>query len=181
MPLLLWDRDANAAGDLNVCGVRAPVSQGAPPEKKPLSYKVRPGDTLTRIASAQETTVAKLMAANSIADPDHLEVGQTLVLGGDGRRARRASSGARLIMGVLVDCHPVCPTILTQGNRVYALSGDLSGFSPGDLLEVKGAPSNSCGAVQAFDVEEVRSAPRAGNELARRARSSEQHNSGPQN
>lgn len=45
-------------------------------------YTVRAGDTLGRVADANGTTVAALAAANRLADPDRLAVGQRLTLTG---------------------------------------------------------------------------------------------------
>ncbi len=47
-------------------------------------YIVQPGDTLSRIAARYRTTVAALMAANGIANPDRIWVGQRLRIGGSG-------------------------------------------------------------------------------------------------
>jgi LysM repeat protein len=43
-------------------------------------YKVKSGDTLSSIAARFDTTVKKLAALNSIADPRYLKVGQTLLI-----------------------------------------------------------------------------------------------------
>jgi LysM repeat protein len=50
----------------------------------PQFYTVRPGDTLTSIARRFGTTVANLAALNQIADPDLINVGQTLLVSADG-------------------------------------------------------------------------------------------------
>lgn len=41
-------------------------------------YEVQPGDGLSKIAGQFGVTIGELMAANSITDPDHIEVGQKL-------------------------------------------------------------------------------------------------------
>ncbi len=46
----------------------------------PTTYRVRPGDTLSLIATRFGTDVATLVALNGLHDPDHIEVGQVLVL-----------------------------------------------------------------------------------------------------
>lgn len=43
-------------------------------------YVVKPGDTLSKIADAFETTVDEIIAQNSIADPNQIEVGQSLII-----------------------------------------------------------------------------------------------------
>jgi LysM repeat protein len=44
------------------------------------NYQVQRGDTLTSIARKFHVAVATLLAANKLADPDHLSEGQTLVI-----------------------------------------------------------------------------------------------------
>jgi LysM repeat protein len=44
------------------------------------NYTVQRGDTLTSIARKFHTTLATLLAANKLADPDHLREGQVLVI-----------------------------------------------------------------------------------------------------
>src|SRR5262245_7600374 len=43
-------------------------------------YTVRPGDTLGLIAARNHTTIAALAAANNITNPDHIRIGQSLML-----------------------------------------------------------------------------------------------------
>ncbi|MBC3194978.1 transglycosylase family protein [Pseudonocardia sp. C8] len=67
----------------------APAAKAAPKKAAPKAaapkaagggYTVKSGDTLSKIAAAHGTSVAKLAAANGIADPDVLSVGQALTL-----------------------------------------------------------------------------------------------------
>lgn len=46
------------------------------------AYEVRPGDTLTAIASANGVTVQAILEANEIANPDLIRVGQSIVIPG---------------------------------------------------------------------------------------------------
>jgi LysM repeat protein len=46
----------------------------------PTEYIVQKGDTLSRIAQQFGVTVAQLVAANNIQDPDHIEEGQRLAI-----------------------------------------------------------------------------------------------------
>jgi LysM repeat protein len=64
------ERDRNGAGVHELVGLDGAV------------YLVRSGDTLTAIASRFHTTVAALVAANDLPDPDVLVVGQVLDLPG---------------------------------------------------------------------------------------------------
>ena len=43
-------------------------------------YIVQPGDTLSELAIAFGTTVAEIMAANGLTDPDSLQIGQPLII-----------------------------------------------------------------------------------------------------
>jgi LysM repeat protein len=45
---------------------------------RPLTYKVRSGDTLTAIAARFGTTVAEIAALNNITNPSLIRVGQVL-------------------------------------------------------------------------------------------------------
>jgi LysM repeat protein len=58
------------------------------------SYTVQAGDTLGSIAAANGTTVAALEAANSLADPNMIMVGQVLVLSGTASSASTSTAAA---------------------------------------------------------------------------------------
>lgn len=66
----------------------APISSPTPDaphfvsttEQAAQTYEVRPGDTLGAIAEALGVSVQDLIAANHLSDPDHLDVGQVLVI-----------------------------------------------------------------------------------------------------
>jgi LysM repeat protein len=59
-----------------------PVTTLPPPTTTtvPTEYIVQKGDTLSRIAQQFGVTVAQLVAANNIQDPDHIEEGQRLAI-----------------------------------------------------------------------------------------------------
>lgn len=77
------DPTAEAIAETSV-GTSASTSTGLPTAsatvQEPLIYAVQPGDTLGAIAQAHGVTVDELVAANDIADPNVLQVGQALVI-----------------------------------------------------------------------------------------------------
>lgn len=54
---------------------------------------VRAGETLSELAERHGVSLSGLMQANGISNPDHVMVGQTLVIPGAARSGQRASSG----------------------------------------------------------------------------------------
>jgi LysM repeat protein len=60
------------------------ANASTPATVTPGAYVVQSGDTLGGIADKYNLTVAQLMAANNLTDPNVLHVGQTLVIPGNG-------------------------------------------------------------------------------------------------
>ena len=58
----------------------AVVAAAQEPTPEPPVYEVQPGDTLYSIAERFGTTVEAIVAANGIADPSLIDVGQKLVI-----------------------------------------------------------------------------------------------------
>lgn len=54
---------------------------------------VRSGETLSELAERHGVSLSRLMQANGISNPDHVMVGQTLVIPGSGGSGSRAASG----------------------------------------------------------------------------------------
>lgn len=72
------------------------LAQALPEVERPSgSYAVVTGDTLSSIAAAHQTTVASLMGANGITDPDLIEVGQRLVIKNASRGVPRPKPARR--------------------------------------------------------------------------------------
>jgi LysM repeat protein len=66
-------------------GASAPstsVPPTEPPTPAPLVYTVKAGDTLSGIAQAYEVSIQDIVAANNLANPDVLNVGQELIIPG---------------------------------------------------------------------------------------------------
>ncbi len=72
-PAIVASRTARGATVLMSAVVALTVTASA-------SYQVRSGDTLSHIAAREGTTVAELVAANGLPDPDRIFVGQRLHL-----------------------------------------------------------------------------------------------------
>jgi LysM repeat protein len=69
-------------GQVLSLGAVASTAAGTPTSTASGSYTVRSGDTLGSIATSHGTTVAALAAANGLANPNLIYVGQVLSLGG---------------------------------------------------------------------------------------------------
>ncbi|MFN2608954.1 MAG: LysM peptidoglycan-binding domain-containing protein [Acidimicrobiales bacterium] len=67
-----------------------------------VTYRVRPGDTLTSVAARLGVTPARLAAANAIPDPDHVRAGLVLTLSSGSYRVRRGDtlSGIAPMLGI---------------------------------------------------------------------------------
>ncbi len=59
------------------------------------THRVRPGETLSRVASRYGTTVSALVALNGLQSADRIRPGQTLRIRGDGGKSSSRSNGAR--------------------------------------------------------------------------------------
>ena len=63
------------------------------------TYTVQKGDTLSKIAAANNTTVEKLVELNAISDPDYIIVGQVLTISGSKKRvSKNYSSKAKILV-----------------------------------------------------------------------------------
>lgn len=74
-------------------GVTSPPA-ATPASPTPGAYIVRRGDTLAAIAARYHTTVASLMRANNIANPNVIYVGQRLIIAGGSTGGGGAGGGA---------------------------------------------------------------------------------------
>jgi LysM repeat protein len=165
--LLAADRPVLAAIEYDACGFPASAQTGASlVGAAPVQYRVRSGDTLTRIAAAHATSVEALLEANSIADPNMLEVGLELNISKNPVSSGAVEKPLATVTGVLVDCHATCRTVLSQSNQVYALRGELRDLLSGDVIEVDGVLSSSaeCAPLKTIEIHVARRAPFTGME-----------------
>jgi LysM repeat protein len=80
------------------------------------TYTVKKGDTLTSIAKAHGTTVAKLVSANGLKDADEIKVGQVLKLSATAAPAYEPFPGAAFFHGGRYS-----PIVTAMGRRLVAL------------------------------------------------------------
>ena len=83
MDVAAWGKYANPAG-----GPTVPATPSKPatptPQPSTVTYTVQPGDTLSGIAAAYDTTYQHLAAINGIANPNLIYPGQVLTISGGG-------------------------------------------------------------------------------------------------
>ena len=71
------------------------TSEPEPSNSRRISYRVRPGDTLSKIASRHGTPIAKLTAWNGRANRNRIHVGQRITIYGRSSRPSASSSTSR--------------------------------------------------------------------------------------
>ncbi len=109
---------------------RAVLAQGSvPPSPASRTYVVTSGDTLAAISQRFGVSVAALIAANSLPDPNFIHIGQRLVIPTAGANPDRPASAAR--PGQLLPYH------LQPGETLGAVARRFR-LSPRDLLLANG-------------------------------------------
>lgn len=92
------------------------------------SYTVKKGDTLSKIAAANNTTVKALQDLNGIDDPNHIEAGQTIKL--KGSSSKPAAGGTYVVK----KGDNLTKIAKAYGTTVKALQ-DLNGIEDPDLIK----------------------------------------------
>ncbi|WP_176466764.1 LysM peptidoglycan-binding domain-containing protein [Terribacillus saccharophilus] len=92
------------------------------------SYTVKKGDTLSKIAAANNTTVKALQDLNGIDDPNHIEAGQTIKL--KGSSSKPAAGGTYVVK----KGDNLTKIAKAYGTTVKALQ-DLNGIKDPDLIK----------------------------------------------
>ncbi|MGM9738249.1 MAG: LysM peptidoglycan-binding domain-containing protein [Candidatus Cryptobacteroides sp.] len=129
----------------------AASGSGSVPAGQRITYKVKSGDYLGRIASKYHVTVAQLKEWNHLRS-NNLRIGQVLVIYGKGAApAAKASSGASVDKPAPAPAKPdpsVSPTgeyvtyVVKEGDSLYRISKDYPGVSADDIMKFNGIGSD---------------------------------------
>ena len=110
-PVVPVYEDSSSAGDSS-----SPVADSKAWPAQTTTYVVKPGDSISAIASRCGVSVSDIVSLNSLANPDRIRVGQKLVLPGDVDISRAA-------------VRPAPPVSVPRGGTEYIVRG-------GDCLSV---------------------------------------------
>lgn len=92
-----------------------------------MAYIIQKGDTLSKIAKQNNTTVQELVALNNISDPNKIRAGATLILPGSATNAPAASAAAGQTSAPLTN-QDVLQRYTDLLNQSYDPSGIISGY-----------------------------------------------------
>ena len=125
----------------------AASGSGSVPAGQRITYKVKSGDYLGRIASKYHVTVAQLKEWNHLRS-NNLRIGQVLVIYGKGAApAAKASSGTAVAKPASAPSKPdpsVSPTgeyvtyVVKEGDSLYRISKNYPGVSADDIMKFNG-------------------------------------------
>lgn len=121
---------------------RPPTATPTTPPGTPRTYRIRSGDTLLAIASANNTTVAALLALNPGINPSRLQVGQTIIL------ARVAPSTPSVTTATTVPAAPTQPALRLSAPLQVAPSSGTPFSGENTFIELRWqAPSGMDGSL----------------------------------
>ena len=86
------------------------------PTPEPLRYTVAPGDTLYQLAQLFNTTVAAIVSANNITDPNRIQVGTVLVIPGWSQLTYTVQPGDTLFQ--IASRHNSTVNLIARVNRI---------------------------------------------------------------
>ncbi|MGM9764973.1 MAG: LysM peptidoglycan-binding domain-containing protein, partial [Candidatus Cryptobacteroides sp.] len=125
----------------------AASGSGSVPAGQRITYKVKSGDYLGRIASKYHVTVAQLKEWNHLRS-NNLRIGQVLVIYGKGAApAAKASSGTAVAKPASAPSKPdpsVSPTgeyvtyVVKEGDSLFRISKNYPGVSADDIMKFNG-------------------------------------------
>ena len=121
-------------------------------------YVVGPGDTLGSIAGELRLPASSLLQANPGLEPGALTAGLVLRVPSDWANSFDAPEGPISTSGVITSVE--CPAIRGSDGQLYALSGAVTDYQPGDRVEIEGERTDSfwCVPGPAIEIGLIRSA-----------------------
>lgn len=139
--------------------VAPPVPTPSQPAQASGTYTVRSGDTLSAIAARYGTTVAAIVAANGISNPNLIYVGQVLRLSGGSAPAPAPAAGGKYTVVSGDNLSSIAQRYGTNYQTLAAMNGiaDPNKIYPGQVLNVPGgaqsvaAPETKTYTVQSGD------------------------------
>lgn len=96
------------------------------------TYTVRKGDTVGAIAARNKTTVAAIAAANHLADPSKIRIGQTLIIP-DGADTSKEAGGAAAAGGYVVRSGDTLASVAKRYGTTPAALAAANGITDGRL------------------------------------------------
>ncbi|MFA4945435.1 MAG: LysM peptidoglycan-binding domain-containing protein [Lentisphaeria bacterium] len=122
-------------------GLAKPSKPVAPPAVKPLTYTVKPGDTLSRIATIHGVSVAELAAFNKMTAKAVLRVGRTLQIPPGGKYDAKAAARIPRLKKVAASAvpKPKAPTApaAAAAPEKPAAAGPAAAPTPGEKYKVQ--------------------------------------------
>jgi membrane-bound lytic murein transglycosylase D len=127
--------EASAAADRRVLLASLAPSERFDAQKVDRTYRVRGGDTLSRIASANGTTVAALMRLNDLRSANQVRLGRVLQLPGSEPRPVAAASAAPAIP-VTQPTVPASSTYVVKRGDSLSTIARQAGLTEGELMKL---------------------------------------------
>lgn len=122
-----------------------------PDAQQASGYVTGPGDTLASIARELRLPSSSLMHANPQLDGGRLPPGLVLRLPGEWADSFDAGEGPIATSGVITTVE--CPAVRGSDGRLYALAGAVTGFHPGDRVEIEGERAEASWCIPGATIE----------------------------
>lgn len=136
-------------------GATAAIPATGSPATTPAStanYVVKAGDTLSAIAARNGTTVGAIAAANGIADPNRIQIGQVLKLGGAPAAAGAGSSTMNVSQGGAQAPAAPAGKLTTEEIAALATQAGKAGMSADAFMQILQGNSAASGS----EIEQIR-------------------------
>jgi LysM repeat protein len=122
-----------------------------PDAEQASGYVTGAGDTLASIARELRLPASSLMQANPGLDGGRLPPGLVLRLPSEWADSFDAGEGPIATSGVITTVE--CPAVRGPDGRLYALAGAVTGFRPGDRVEIEGERAEASWCVPGATIE----------------------------